>query len=248
MMREETTRCCRTTLFDDRGEITGYCKPLSAASLRISLMKRQAYCVKFFSWWLGTGSLAIYCNRTTRKINALMLGLESLGLRDKFLELLDSKKRLAAHPFLVVLIFCEVLAENQEQNLRTATTRILTLETTIGVNDYAELARGNTGGSLKSLDFDYLNRSLNGELSRLANYEKWVKSIIALLDTIVKGTDLDKIPWADEPATSPFSRQLTTNMREYAEYLQGWNVDLLARTVCQQKIVNGQIQTVLVLP
>ncbi len=120
-------------------------------------------------------------------------------------------------------------------------SRILMLETNIGVKDYAEAGR-NTGGSLEPLDFDYLNRSLNVELLRLANYEKWVKSIIALLDMTLKGTDVDKNPCAGEPITGPFSDQLTTNMREYADYLQGWSVDLLTRIVCQQKIVNGQFR------
>lgn len=141
----------------------------------------------------------------------------------------------------LVLIFCEVLAEVQGRQLRVATTRILTLEAKIGVNDYAEIARREKNPDQEPLDFEYVNRSLNGELSRLANYEKWVKSIVSLLEGLLKGKDLavgEEIVDSD-----PSSARLAVNIREYGEYLLGWNVDHLARTVCQQKIVNGQIQT-----
>jgi hypothetical protein len=33
-------------------------------------------------------------------------------------------------------------------------------------------------------------------------------------------------------------------LKEYGNSLLGWNIDLLARITCQQKIVQGQIQTV----
>lgn len=39
------------------------------------------------------------------------------------------------------------------------------------------------------MDFTAINQSLHGELSRLANYEKWVKSHIVLLENVLKGPE-----------------------------------------------------------
>ncbi|KAG4431984.1 hypothetical protein IFR05_012535 [Cadophora sp. M221] len=221
MIKEETTRCFRTTLFDKDGSDTGF-----------------VLSIKYFSWWLGTGSISLSHKRDSGEVRVLLLGLESDQFKIDIYDRLKSKQALTSHPFLVPLVVCDSLAKSLSSQLHTSSKRIFQLEQTIGVNDYGDndLNAKTEPQQQPDLDFADINRSLNGELSRLANYEKFAKSQITLLETILA----DKVLSLDQ---KDFSFLIITQMREYGESLLGWNKELLARTECQQKIVDGQIQT-----
>jgi hypothetical protein len=87
---------------------------------------------------------------------------------------------------------------------------------------------------------------LNSELSRLANYEKWVDSHIVLLKEALNGDGATGISTDSRRHSGPTqeTRKVETMIKQYGNSLLGWNIDLLARIACQQKIVQGQTQTV----
>ncbi|KAH7357139.1 hypothetical protein BKA65DRAFT_221606 [Rhexocercosporidium sp. MPI-PUGE-AT-0058] len=221
MMKEETTRCFRTTLFNREGGVTSF-----------------VFSIKYFSWWLGTGSLSLSHNPYSGEVRVLLLGPESDEFQADIFERVQAKEALTGHPFLVPLVICDHLATKLGAELHISSKRIFQLEQTIGVNDYGDSDLGAKPEHQEQADLDFadINRSLNGELSRLANYEKFAKSQISLLVTILA----DIVLSLDQ---DHFSFLIITQMREYGEGLLGWNKELLARIECQQKIVDGQIQT-----
>lgn len=207
-----------------------------------------ALCIRYFSWWLGTGSLAVSYDLTSRKTRVLILSFDSSELWEQIVQCVISKKTLAPHPMLLPVIFCEILVQAHCVELHISTKRIFLLERHIGVNDYSsgkllkESKPHEDPNGSPGLDFANINRSLNGELSRLATYEKSTISHVALLNTILTYDELSLK--SDKLEKQHFTAQVIIQIREYVEYLHGWNVDLLARISCQQKIVDGGIQTV----
>ncbi|KAF8856396.1 hypothetical protein BDZ45DRAFT_594255 [Acephala macrosclerotiorum] len=201
------------------------------------------FIAKYFSWWLGSWSLGISYDYNSGVTSALLVGLENRVLRSSFIRLLKSKAELAGHPSLLPLLLCDTLAERHAREVHLSTNRILELETSIGVNDYTD---GTPVAELDEADFTRISQSLNGELSRLANYEKWVNSHIVLLKEVLNGDGATGIStdsrWHSRSAQQ--TRKLEVMIKQYGNSLLGWNVDLLARIACQQKIVQGQIQTV----
>jgi len=251
MLSEETTRCSRETLFDANGNVCGACTSYKTQSLSwmifwINSLTLEAYAVKFFSWWLGTGSLAISYDTSSNTVCALILGLSRPSIREDFMNRLKSKRNLVFHPMLLPLIFCEMIAERHNEQVDASTKRVFTLETSIGVNDYTK-RRGqrrlqNQGkAQTEEQKFTEITKSLSGEHSMLANYEKWVGSHVSLLKNIME--EIERYP--GEPGRDqPRKSQHMIILRELAAFLSGWNVDLQSRITCQQKIVSGLIQTV----
>jgi hypothetical protein len=114
------------------------------------------------------------------------------------------------------------------------------LEQAVGVHDYGVdlTERVAIVTVLNSLDVDSITRRLTGELSRLANYEKWVNSHTVILDELLSCSQEGMSGYESlEP-------HVIIRVREMCGFLRGWNVDMAARIVCQQKIVSGLIQTV----
>lgn len=137
------------------------------------------------------------------------------------------------------LLLCELLAERYVHEVDLSTKRILAIEGSIGVNDYTEAAP-----ELKketNADFTRVSQSLNGETSRLANYEKWVIACTNLLKEILKGQYFKVSESKSAPKSVP--ERVMINLKEHGESILGRNIDLAARIQCQQKIAQGQIQT-----
>ncbi len=195
--------------------------------------------MKYFSWWLGTGSLTISYDPESKTIWGLMLGMWNETFRDNFTKMLRSKAHLASQPMLLPLIICEILAKKHNKVVDTSTKRITKLETAIGVNDYTE-GKHSIGNA--EVNYFGINQTLNGELSRLANYEKWVSSHILLIRGILQDPTLSLNIAKEE--NDPETQMLRITVKEWGEHLLGWNTDLVARIACQQKIVQGQLQTV----
>jgi hypothetical protein len=207
---------------------------------------RLVLVAKCFSWWLGSWSLGISYDHKSGVVSALLLGLENSVLRSSFLTVLKSKADLASHPDLLPLVLCHTLVERHGREIDLSTNRILELESLIGVNDYNNGFFGAAKPQLDDAGFTYISQSLNGELSRLANYEKWVTSHITLLREVLNGDGRTGISTNSQWHSGPtqYTRKIEIMLKEYGNSLLGWNIDLLARITCQQKIVQGQIQTV----
>jgi len=207
--------------------------------------KIPVFVAKYFSWWLGSWSLAISYDYKSGVASSLLIGPENSVLRSSFLKILKSKAELAAHPDLVPLVLCDTLAERHRREIEISTNRILELESLIGVNDY-QGSFETVKPQLDEAGFRFINQSLNGELSRLANYEKWVNSHITLLREVLTGdgaTGISKCSqWHSRP--TQYTKKIETMLKQYGNSLLAWNIDLLASVSCQQKIVQGQIQTV----
>jgi hypothetical protein len=173
-------------------------------------------------------------------VSGLLLGAqgEESAMLGGLIRTLKSKIASACHPLFLPLLLCEIVAVAHSKEVDIATKNVFDLESSIGMNDYPEHAKRN---AFETFDFSRISRSLNGETSRLANYEKWISSHIELVKAISK---YEGTLFVETGETQRLANQLQVELREYGEYLLGWNVDLLARTVCQQKIVQAQIQTV----
>jgi hypothetical protein len=220
----------------------------SFVPLRIYADLRPVLVAKCFSWWLGSWSLGISYDHKSGVVSALLLGLENAVLRSSFLTVLKSKADLASHPDLLPLVLCHTLVERHGRETDLSTNRILQLESLIGVNDYNNGSFGAAKPQLDDAGFTYISQSLNGELSRLANYEKWVTSHITLIKEVLDGDGrtgiLTNSQWHSGPTPYTYTRKIEAMLKQYGNSLLGWNIDLLARITCQQKIVQGQIQTV----
>jgi hypothetical protein len=199
-----------------------------------------AFTAKYFSWWLGTWTLGVSHDQQSNTTMALLLGRESKSLRKEFLTILESSKDNASHPMFLPLLLCELLTERYAHEVDLSTKRILALEGSIGVNDYTEAPRGLKNET--NADFTRVSQSLNGEVSRLANYEKWVQSCANLIREILGGRHFEIVGDVTVPKSAP--ERVTIALKEHGESILGRNVDLVARIQCQQKIAQGQIQTV----
>lgn len=201
----------------------------------------KAICIKYFSWWLATVGLGLSYNSETRTTHGLLLSNDCFqdGEATVLGELIRLIK-LSAHrcqgPYFLPLLICDLFAQAHETEIHKATKKVFGLERSIGMHDYP--AGRHPSGVEDDEDFSMTSRKLNGQLSRLANYEKWVTSHINLLkvvlgyeefsDTMLSANKLNR---REEP-------------KEYATHLLHWNTDLLSQAACQIKIVQAQIQTV----
>jgi hypothetical protein len=196
--------------------------------------------VKYFSWWLGTRILGLSFDQNSNVTTALLLGSEASSASKDVLALIEASKDHACHPMFLPLILCDLLTDRYALEVDSSTKRILALETSIGVNDYIALdsskdPKGN------NTDFTKVSQVLNGEVSRLANYEKWVVSCVNLLRELLGESHF--IISNSAASKSPFQR-VEIALKERGEGILGRNIDLVARIHCQQKIAQGQIQTV----
>jgi len=200
----------------------------------------KALNVKYFSWWLGTASLALSRDRQSKTISGLFLGTRNQAAYGDMINRLRERQALITHPLLFPLIICEKMAKEHSHAINAATRQVFGLEQSVGVHDYGT----DLGERLaivtvvSSLDVDTVTRKLNGELSRLANYEKWVNSHTVMLDSF-----FDSIQ-EEIRELKPLENQVLVRVRDMCAFLRGWNVDMAARIACQQKIVSGLIQTV----
>jgi hypothetical protein len=136
------------------------------------------------------------------------------------------------------LLVCEHLTERYAREVDLSTKRILALEGSIGVNDYTEAPR-----ELKkktNADFTRVSRSLNGEVSRLANYEKWVLSCANLIKEILGGRHFEIT--GDISAPKSAAERVLIALKEHGEGILGRNVDLVARIQCQQKMPKARFR------
>ncbi|CZR66397.1 uncharacterized protein PAC_16298 [Phialocephala subalpina] len=223
MMSEEATRISQKTLFDESGNFYG-----------------TALAVKYLSWWLGTWILGLFHDRNSNITTALLLGREGEFSDKEFLAKLESSKDNASHPMFLPLLLCELLTDKYTREVDLSGKRILAIEGFIGVNDYTDAPR-----ELKmetNFDFTRVSQSLNGEVSRLANYEKWVTSCANLIKEVLGGRHFQSTGDLISPKTA-FERVMIA-LKEHGESILGRNVGLEARIQCQQKIAQVQIQTV----
>lgn len=248
MSKEEATRYSRSTLCDVTGKERRTCK--IHTSIRISQLTSVAFIFKFFSWYLGTGILAFSYNMRSKTTRGLLFGLKSLDLRRQFIDRLKLRKKFSSHPMLLPLVLCELLAERHCEAVDTSTKRIFEMETILGVHDYVG-HKPHGAGEPANLDFTTINQSLHGELTRLANYEKWVKSHIVILENVLKGPEFTIREEEEEECEMDgdirLAKDVEINTKEYGESILNWNIDLQSRIMAQQKIVDGQIQIVCIL-
>lgn len=204
------------------------------------MTKLTAFAAKYFSWWLGTWTLGLSYDQKSNITTALLLGRKSSSARKNFLAIIESSKDNAGGPMFLPLLLCELLTESYAYEVDLSTKRILALEGSIGVNDYTEAPRERKNET--NAYFTRVSQTLNGEVSRLANYEKWVGSCSSLLKGILEGSHLRSIEDNRSPKSAP--ERVMIALREHDESILWRNIDLVARIQCQQKITQGQIQTV----
>jgi len=150
----------------------------------------------------------------------LSFGLKSLGLRRQFIDRLKLRKKISSHPILLPLVLCELLAERYCEAVDTSTKCIFEMETSLGVHDY-------------------VNQSLHGELSRLANYEKWVKSHIVLLENVLKGPEfiIREEEECEMDSDILLAKDVEINKyKKYGKSILNWNIDFQSRIMAQIKL------------
>lgn len=156
---------------------------------------------------------------------------------------LERSAQYADNPMFLPILLCKMLAERQANEVHASRKRILALETSIGVNDYVDSSeRLRPASLLASTDLTPISQSLNGELSRLPNYESWASSHTILLQNILNSSSFQAVVVCEK--RSAIEDRSMSILREKGECLHWWNIDLLARIQCQQKMIKGQIQTV----
>jgi len=168
----------------------------------------------------------------------LSFGLKSLGLRRQFIDRLKLRKKISSHPILLPLVLCELLAERYCEAVDTSTKCIFEMETSLGVHDYVS-HKTHSAGELANLDFTTINQSLHGELSRLANYEKWVKSHIVLLENVLKGPEfiIREEEECEMDSDILLAKDVEINKyKKYGKSILNWNIDFQSRIMAQIKL------------
>ena len=198
------------------------------------------YAAKYFSWWLGSRGLALSYDLESQVTSSLLLGMNREA-QGQFEVRLEAKADIFSQYMVIPLVPCEMLAVRHQKVIHVSTKRLLALEMDIGVNDYT-YTHSESRPELTDVDFSRIIKGLNGELSRLANYGNWVSSNIILLKDISGEKSLQMSPSSN--ISDSMAEKSSVALREQAEYVLGWNTNMLARILCQQKICQGQIQTI----
>jgi hypothetical protein len=182
--------------------------------------------------------MALSYDHVTQITTYLLLGIES---KFQYLDILSARAIQSRHPLFIPVVICEIQMMELAKQVHLSTQRAFHQERNIGVNDYA-IFRHHEKFATTPAEYEGISRSLNGELSRLANYEKWVSSHVLILDQIFKWPEFQD--WRIIGTNDEELKMARIRLEEQCVYLRGWNVDLVAHIQCQQKIVHGQIQTV----
>ncbi|PQE26384.1 Mg2+ transporter -like Zinc transport protein [Rutstroemia sp. NJR-2017a BBW] len=198
-------------------------------------------------------TLGVTYSHPSRVVTALLIENTSTPTPDSFINYILSQASYLTHPLYLPLLCTELTLDLHRAQVDRTVLRLRNLESVVGVHDF------DSGGEKASYgpshnpkgplpDLEYVTRSLSGENTRLALYETKVASSVQLLRMILRGGYFTS-PGNATGAIGAGSRLAWMDvanvvLREKAEFLLGWNVDLLARVNGQRRIGKGLRESV----
>ncbi|PQE17373.1 Mg2+ transporter -like Zinc transport protein [Rutstroemia sp. NJR-2017a BVV2] len=232
----EPPRFSHNTLFDSAGNHSGM-------SLALHFPRQR----------LESLTLGVTYSHPSRVVTALLIENTSTPTPDSFINYILSQASYLTHPLYLPLLCTEITLDVHRAQVDRTVLRLRSLESVVGVHDF------DSGGEKASYgpshnpkgplpDLEYVTRSLSGENTRLALYETKVASSVQLLRMILRAGYFTS-PGNATGAIGVGSRLAWMDvanvvLREKAEFLLGWNVDLLARVNGQRRIGKGLRESV----